>query len=525
MAGDLEWLGEQIAEQVAHLDAATRGLLVNLRTFDEGDGWEAQGARSCAHWLSWRVGWGPGTAREHLRVAHALAKLPRIDEELAHGRLSYSKVRAITRVATPENETTLLEQAKLATASQLETICRKYATVRRQDPIANPQDDRDRRCVKRMDLADGMVRITAILHPDEAATVWAAMEHAAKQRRRVESAQREPGPAQTREHASAEVRRDPACSAAGGDVPAEPRGDVPAETCRDVPAGTRGDVPAEPRGDVPAEMRGDVPAEPPRANVSAEPRRDVSAEPPQNLRPSAAHRVPARPAFDRADGLVALAQIYLRGDAPERAPVELVVSVSHEALQRGLGADAAEVACTRDGTCMSPQAARRLACDAGIVVLVEDAHGNPLSVGRKTRVVSGSLKRALLARDQHCCRFPGCTNQVYLESHHIEHWANGGETELRNMVSLCSFHHHFLHEYEFTVELGADGSVVFRDDGGRIVPDAPPPANPPMLGWEAIHARNARRGITAATNEPEWDGYPADYAACIDELVVADGLT
>lgn len=480
---DLEWLGEQIAEQVAHLDAATRGLLVNLRTFDEADGWEAQGARSCAHWLSWRVGWGVGTAREHLRVAHALANLPRIDDALARGRLSYSKVRAITRVATPENEATLLEQATLATASQLEAICRKYASVRRQDAIANPRDDRERRSVKRMDLADGMVKITAVLHPDEAATVWAAVEHAAKQRHRADSGASDRG------------------------APPKPEGGAAAIERTDVPAETRRNASAETRG-----------------NVSAETRADVSAEAPHVVWPSPAHRMPARAAFDRADGLVALAQAYLRGDAPERAPVELVVAVSREALVRGTAADAAEVASTRDGTCLSPQAARRLACDAGIVELVEDAQGNPLSVGRKTRVISASLRRALLARDQHCCRFPGCTNTVYLEGHHLEHWANGGETALRNMLSLCSFHHRFVHEYEYTVEPGADGRAVFRDDCGRVVPDAPPPARPAMLGWDAIHARNARLAITAATNEPQWDGFPADYAACVDELVVADGL-
>ncbi|HSK02908.1 MAG TPA: DUF222 domain-containing protein, partial [Kofleriaceae bacterium] len=95
MFEDLESLGERIAEQAAHLDAALHRLLTDLRTFDRGGGWHTQGARSCAHWLSWRVGWGLGTAREHLRVADRLADLPLLDDALRRGEVSYAKLRAI----------------------------------------------------------------------------------------------------------------------------------------------------------------------------------------------------------------------------------------------------------------------------------------------------------------------------------------------------------------------------------------------------------------------------------------------
>src|SRR5512139_2216983 len=100
----LDALGEQIAEDVAHLDAAHHRMLARLRELDAGGGWFKQGFRTCAQWLSWRVGWTPGTAREHVRVANALGTLPAIDGALSRGELSYCKVRALTRVATPENE-------------------------------------------------------------------------------------------------------------------------------------------------------------------------------------------------------------------------------------------------------------------------------------------------------------------------------------------------------------------------------------------------------------------------------------
>jgi hypothetical protein len=122
MNGELEQLGERIAEHAAHLDAATHRLLADLRDFDRRGGWHAQGALSCAHWLAWRVGWDLVTARERVRVAGKLADFPLIDDALRRGQLSYSKARALLRIASPANEAMILEHARLMTASQLEKL-------------------------------------------------------------------------------------------------------------------------------------------------------------------------------------------------------------------------------------------------------------------------------------------------------------------------------------------------------------------------------------------------------------------
>src|ERR1700741_4117425 len=90
-------LGDEIAELSAHLDAASARLLDLIREFDARGGWN-NGFRSCAAWLTWRVGLAPGAAREHVRVARALGTLPRLAQALARGELSYSKVRELTRV-------------------------------------------------------------------------------------------------------------------------------------------------------------------------------------------------------------------------------------------------------------------------------------------------------------------------------------------------------------------------------------------------------------------------------------------
>jgi len=172
MDGDLEQLGERIAEQAAHLDAAMHRFLADLREFDQRGGWHTQGAETCAHWLSWRVGWDLVTGRERVRVARKLGEFRVIDDALRRGEVSYSKVRALVRVATPENEVLLLDHARLMTASQLEKLCRKYALVQRHGQDPHPLGDAQRRYVRRRDTEDGMVKIEAVLHPEEAELVW-----------------------------------------------------------------------------------------------------------------------------------------------------------------------------------------------------------------------------------------------------------------------------------------------------------------------------------------------------------------
>src|SRR5436309_10483161 len=119
--GERDRLGDEIAELSAHLDAATARLLDLIREFDARGGWN-NGFRSCAAWLSWRVGFAPGAAREHVRVARALGTLPRLAHALARGELSYAKVRELTRVATPDTEERLLAVGRAGTAADGERV-------------------------------------------------------------------------------------------------------------------------------------------------------------------------------------------------------------------------------------------------------------------------------------------------------------------------------------------------------------------------------------------------------------------
>src|SRR3954470_11755403 len=90
-------LADEIALLAAQVDVGTHRLLSCIRRFDEAEGWGPQGARSCADWLAWRIGLTPGAAREKVRVARALGRFAAIDRAMSDGRLSYAKVRAVTR--------------------------------------------------------------------------------------------------------------------------------------------------------------------------------------------------------------------------------------------------------------------------------------------------------------------------------------------------------------------------------------------------------------------------------------------
>src|SRR5947199_8181048 len=171
---ELEGLGEEIAVLSAHLDAATAHLLDLIREFDARGGWNT-GFRSCAAWLAWRVGLDPGAARERVRVAHALGTLPLLARALARGELSYAKVRALTRVATPETEARLLAVGRAGTAAHVERRVRGW---RRVDRIAEARQTERQHVSRELHVyqdGDGMVVIRGRLAPEVGALLVQAL--------------------------------------------------------------------------------------------------------------------------------------------------------------------------------------------------------------------------------------------------------------------------------------------------------------------------------------------------------------
>jgi hypothetical protein len=166
----------------------------------------------------------------------------------------------------------------------------------------------------------------------------------------------------------------------------------------------------------------------------------------------------------RADALTLVAQKSLQCRAHTLNTADRYQVVVHLDAQtlRDRTAGRCEI---EQGTTLAVETARRLTCDASLVKMLENSEGEPLDVGRKTRVIPPAIRRAIRARDAGC-RFPGCTHQRCLDAHHIQHWADGGATHLKNLVALCRQHHRLVHEGGITVRMSPEGIPQFlRPDG------------------------------------------------------------
>lgn len=362
-------LAGQIERLSIDLEAAMCRWLLLVAEFDRREGWARDGCRSCSQWIAWRCGLSPQAARDRVRVARRLEELPAVRAAFARGSLTYSKVRALTRIESIERETELVELAHVTTAAQLERIVGAYqGVVRVESDVARAHAER---FLEWRTDEDGSVVLRGRLTGEDGAALIAAIE----------------------------ARRD--------------------EQAREA------------------------------------------------FRDSDATELDSAGARN-ADALLALVDEGVAGRADRTGGdrFQVVVHVDADTLQ-GSEAGRCEL---ESGTPMARETARRLACDASLVRIVE-RDGRPLSIGRKTRSIPPALRRALRSRDQGC-RFPGCTATRHTDAHHIEHWADGGGTDLDNLVTLCRHHHRLLHEGRFAVARTTH-SLVFTAPDGRHLPRIP----------------------------------------------------
>jgi hypothetical protein len=166
----------------------------------------------------------------------------------------------------------------------------------------------------------------------------------------------------------------------------------------------------------------------------------------------------------RADAFLKIANVYLSGKQVAEGAVSdsdnylITVHVDQAVLAEGKG---------RSG--LPVESVKRLCCDGNTITIVENANGEPLSIGRKSRTVPTAIKRALHARDKHC-RFPGCRNSRFVDAHHIQHWSAGGETSLGNLLLLCGKHHRLIHEGGFRIVRDYQDQWIFTRPDGIAVP-------------------------------------------------------
>ncbi len=172
-----ERMGEEIALLAARIDAATYELLVLIRKFDDQEGW-SNGFLSCAHWLTWRIGLAPSAARERVRVTRALGELPLMSEAMRRGELSYSNVRALTRIARPDTEKSLVDLGRAGTAAHIERVVRSWRVI---DRTLEVRDDELRDASSDLTThvdENGMFVIRARLAPEAGEVLMKALKAA-----------------------------------------------------------------------------------------------------------------------------------------------------------------------------------------------------------------------------------------------------------------------------------------------------------------------------------------------------------
>ena len=228
----------------------------------------------------------------------------------------------------------------------------------------------------------------------------------------------------------------------------------------------------------------------------------------------------------QADGMVRLAESFLgemrlrrragnpvAGNGGER--FQVVVHLDQEAL----GADGALAGTLEDGERVSAETLRRVACDCGLVAVHTD--GQTLDIGRRSRSIPPAIRRALRLRD-HGCAFPGCSHTRFVHAHHVEHWLHGGSTSLDNLVMLCSFHHHLVHEGGWRVSAEADGVFCFHSPAGSaLAPVLPREPVGDASVWIRQWTEENNLDIGPWTNCPQGDGKRPDYDLAVSALLEA----
>jgi hypothetical protein len=411
---------DQIADKITTLagqiNAANYRFLKLIAEFDRREGWAGFGIRSCAHWLNWKCGIGLTAAREKVRTARALEGLPGINTGFEKGELSFSKVRAMTRVATELNEPYLLMIAEYGTAQHMEKVVKSFRTVSHCDDGMNG-------C-----LDDGL---KSGLDKDSVNNVDKNKDEFGRSKEKRES---DADQLQQDNRMVSCYQDDDGMWIINAKLPAE-EGSLLVKVLKEL-------------GD---QIADSAKSDEKNLSMGAVELKSVSAE-----------TFPLTFPQRRADALVALSEHYLASSIDSSVPTlsslkaaercQLVLHVhTGDGSNQGEGL-AGVLDASLEGRWLLPSVAKRLACDASLLVVKKDSVGNVLDIGRRSRIIPAAMSRALGIRDGGC-QFPGCCESRYVEGHHIKHWADGGETKLDNLVTLCKYHHRELHKGAFYLSL------------------------------------------------------------------------
>ena len=471
---------DRVAVLYGEITAATREFLRALAESDRHRDWEEEGFSSCGEWLAWQIGITRGTANEKVRAALALEDLPLISEAMARGELSFSKVRAITRVATPDNESELLEFARAGSAANLERLVRGWKTLSRFDEQEAERIRHSRRCFSVFPDEDGMYVVRGRLDPEVGAALMRAVEAASDAL-----------------FAGARKNNSDGRHTAEAPEPAQLRADAVGLLAERALAAGFGVGVGAGFGD-----RVGFGDQVPISGSRAERYQVVLHVEAATLAEE------GEPGLCELEDGTRIAAETARRLACDTSRVEVSHDIRHD-LSRNI---------SRDGM-GSTLGSIGSSADSSVL-------GSVLDVGRKTRTIPPALRRALDARDRGC-RFPGCGLR-FTDAHHIVHWADGGETKLENTLLLCRSHHRRVHEDGYRVCRDRNGQVVFFTPKGKALFEAPTLPELPPDPLQDLVRRNRERGIRPdfSSGAPKWkrdDDVPwAIEAAAIEALDPCD---
>lgn len=435
------------AAQMAQSQAQFVALLDRIDQEGAWEGWV--GIRSFGHWVAFACEMTPHTAREYIRVARGLREFPEVTRLFGEGRVSYSKVREITRLAGRIDETEAARMCRVATSAQLS---RMISTFRRIAPDAAGVVKELPGDVFRIEpLPAGRARITIELPEAEAAEVLALVDAAVD--RTITAAHR-----RARGEGVGDGADEGVSGGAEGD---EAEGGENAE-----------DHAPEPISRVDRFL--DLMRHGSRSGAEAG---ASSCRAEVHVHASIATVAGADPAAESAAGPVEASDVQSSEVRAAAANIDATAGAHRDtgdgptggaAGDEPRGVSEADVACIEGYGAVTAATVGRLSCGSPLVGALIDASGDVLALGRTKRLASYRQRRALAVRDIGC-RFPGCARTRLLEAHHIRPWSEGGPTDLDNMLLLCRSHHIAIHEHGVAItrradEVPDDGS---HDDGSH----------------------------------------------------------
>ena len=495
-------LANGICLRAGRIAAAQAELLLWIAEFDRREGWGGAGMLSCAHWLSWRVGTSLGTARDQVRVARRLEDLPQVAAAFADGRVSYSKVRAITRAAEPDDGIDWVALARSSSAAQLDMLVRGVSRARAHEAArADPQQAAWRLRTRTRYDEDGSFVLTIRGPAHLLPVVQAGLDAKKAQLQRERAAPAEDVPATVERPVvskpspvGAPAARPPEPPPADGlDLDAQAEG-WPAGTTRrqvlhaaDQLTSLQRELGAEqvhherPRPGSGRALRPLLAPGPPTDRVAADPD-DVTAP-------------------NDADALLALAQAALQDEHATRPAVARRRRWQLTAQLDPVSGWARQA----DGELLPPSSLtavlKALPGRGGVLRLrrLTSADLRRFDLGRDRRAVSEDLRELLGAVDGERCRFPGCSRRRMLHAHHVVYWSLGGSTDLSNLVLVCSRHHTLIHAQGFLLELHPDRLLEVRTADG--IPVLHHPAQP--WGDPAALATGCAQLVSAETLPPD----------------------